>query len=72
MMFNITLTIKPYVSGMTLNAQFLYNHIGGIMVSVLAQGVVDRGFESGTGQTKVYELGICCFTRTIASSYMLK
>jgi hypothetical protein len=47
---------------MTLNAQFLYNHIGGIMVSVLAQSVVDRGFEPGSGQTKDYEIGICCLS----------
>jgi hypothetical protein len=38
---------------MTLNAQFLYNHIGGIMVSVLAQSVVDRGFESGSEKLSI-------------------
>ena len=32
------------------------------MVSVLAPGVVDRGFESLSGKTKDYKIGICCFS----------
>jgi hypothetical protein len=32
------------------------------MVSVLASIVVDRGFENLSGQTKDYEIGICCFS----------
>ena len=31
------------------------------MVSVLASSAVDRGFESRSGQTKDYEIGMCCF-----------
>ena len=31
------------------------------MVSVLASRAVDRGFEPRSGQTKDYEIGICCF-----------
>ena len=33
---------------------FLYvsNHVGGVMVSVFASSVVDRGFESRSGQIK--------------------
>ena len=38
------------------------NRIGGIMVSVLTSNVVDRGFELQSGQTKDYEIGICCFS----------
>ena len=38
------------------------NCISGIMVSVLALSAVDLGFESQSGQTKDYEIGICCFT----------
>jgi hypothetical protein len=38
------------------------NHIGGVMVSVLASSVVDRGFEPRLGQTKDCEIGICCFS----------
>ena len=34
-----------------------YNHIGGVMVSVL-----DYGFKPRTGQTNDYEIGICCFS----------
>ena len=36
--------------------------IGGVMVSVLSSSAVDRGFESHSGQTKDYEIGICCFS----------
>jgi hypothetical protein len=32
------------------------------MVSVLIFGEVDRGFEPLWGQTKDYEIGICCFS----------
>ena len=38
------------------------NCIGGVMVSVLASSVVDRGFEPRPGQTKDYDIGICCFS----------
>jgi hypothetical protein len=36
--------------------------IGGILVSVLASSVVDRGFDPRSGQTKDYKIGICCFS----------
>ena len=32
------------------------------MVSMLTSSVVDGGFESLSGQTKDYEIGICCFS----------
>ena len=32
------------------------------MVSVFSSSAVDRGFESRPGQTKDYEIGICCFS----------
>ena len=32
------------------------------MISVLASSAVDRGFESRSGQTKDYKIGICCFS----------
>ena len=32
------------------------------MVSVLASSAVDRGFELRLGQTKDYNIGICCFS----------
>jgi hypothetical protein len=38
------------------------NHISVVMVSVLSSSVVDRGFESQSGQTKDYEIGNCCFS----------
>ena len=38
------------------------NRIGGGMVSVFASSVVDRGFESRSGQTKDFKIGICCFS----------
>jgi hypothetical protein len=38
---------------------FLFNRIGGILFSVLASSMIDRGFESRSGQTKDYAIGIC-------------
>jgi hypothetical protein len=32
------------------------------MVSVLASSVVDHGFEPRSGQSKGYEIGVCCFS----------
>ena len=37
------------------------NPIDGVIVSVLASGAVDRGFEPRTNQAKDYEIGMCCF-----------
>ena len=50
------LNIVGFVSTSTL-----LDHIGGVMVSVLASSAIDRGFEPRSGQTKDYEIGICCF-----------
>ena len=36
--------------------------IGGVMVSVLASSAVDHEFKHRSGQTKDYEIGICCFS----------
>jgi hypothetical protein len=41
---------------------YIGNRISGVMVSVLASSVVDRGFEPRSGQTKDYKTGICCFS----------
>jgi hypothetical protein len=38
------------------------NHIGCVMFSMLASSAVDCGFESRSGQTKDYKIGICCFS----------
>jgi hypothetical protein len=38
------------------------HRIDGVMVSLLASSVVDRGFEPWSGQTKDYIIGICCFS----------
>jgi hypothetical protein len=37
------------------------------MVSVLALSAVDRVFEPRLGQTKDYEIGICCFSAKYAA-----
>ena len=37
------------------------------MVSVLVSSAVERGFEPWSGQTKDYEIGICCFFAKHAS-----
>ena len=44
-----------------LKPVFVYR-IGDVMVSVLGSSVVDRGLEPGSGQTKDYKIGICCFS----------
>ena len=41
---------------------FHHYYISGVMVSVFALSAVDRGFEARSGQTKDYEIGICCFS----------
>ena len=33
-----------------------------MMVNVLTSNAIDRGFESRSGQTKDYKIGICCFS----------
>jgi hypothetical protein len=38
------------------------NGINGIMVIVIASSAVDGGFGHRSGQTKDYEIGICCFS----------
>jgi hypothetical protein len=35
---------------------------GGVMVSVLPSGAIDRGFDPRSAQTKDYKIGICCFS----------
>ena len=42
-----------------LDFQQHMNCIGGIMVSMLALSVVDRGFESRSGLTNDYKIGSC-------------
>jgi len=37
------------------------NCIGGIMVRLLASSTFDRGVQLRSGQTKDYEIGICCW-----------
>ena len=37
------------------------NHIGGVMISMLASSALDHRFESRSGQTKDSKIGICCF-----------
>jgi hypothetical protein len=40
---------------------------GGVMVSMIAFSVVDCKFDPWLGQTKDYEIGICCFSATCAA-----
>ena len=41
--------------------QYIRVHIPGAS-SVLTSSAVDQGFESRSGQTKDYKIGICCFS----------
>ena len=38
------------------------SRIGGVIVSMLASSVVDRGFQLWSDQAKDYKIGICCFS----------
>ena len=38
------------------------NHNGDVMVSVLAWSTADRWWDPRSGLTKIYYLGICCFS----------
>ena len=44
------------------NYQQHVNRIGGVMVSVLASSAVNHGFQLRSGQTKNYEICICCLS----------
>jgi hypothetical protein len=47
---------------MYMKIQSNLNRIGGVMVSMLSSSTVDHAFESRSGQTKDYKIGICCFS----------
>ena len=40
------------------------NRVGGVIVRVQGSRAVDREFVPRSGQTKYYEIGICCFSAT--------
>ena len=46
------------------------DHIGGVIVSVLASSAIDPGFEPRSGQTKDYKIGICCFSAKNTSCWL--
>jgi len=46
-------------------------HICGVIVSVFALNVVDRGFGPRSGQTKDYKVVICCFSAVSAMAVIL-
>ena len=42
--------------------QTLFNLIGDVIVSMLASIMVDHGLRGPISQTKIYQIGICCFS----------
>jgi len=58
----LTTTHTPYLLLNTLHCPLIIKHIDGVMVSLLTSSVVDPGFELQSGQTKHYNIGICCFS----------
>ena len=40
----------------------VWNHIGSVILNMLTLYAVDRGFKPWSGQTKNYEILICCFS----------
>jgi hypothetical protein len=66
---SMTFTLRPSQFVITVihislfnHLLWIYNRINGVMVSVLAVSVVDRGFEPWSGQTKDYKIGTCCLS----------
>ena len=53
--------MECHFTGLTVRTICL-DCIGGVMVSMLASSVVDRGFDPRLGQTKDYKIVICCFS----------
>ena len=45
-----------------IDSSYPSNRASGVIVRVLALCAVDREFELRSGQTKDYEIGICCFS----------
>ena len=41
---------------------YIFDCIGGVIISVLDSSVVGRVFESQFGETKDYTVGVCCFS----------
>jgi hypothetical protein len=58
---NTIINLWPLLS-LNVSNFFLANRISGVMVSLIALSVVGRGFKPWSGQTKDYEIGICCFS----------
>ena len=58
-MFKVVLSVRRFTDSYPFG---IFKLIGGVMVSMLASSAVDREFESRSGQTKDYEIGICCFS----------
>ena len=64
MLINRKVTQDTTISYLYIYIQQSYselNRIVGVMGSVFASSVVDRGFEPRSSQTKDYAIGICCF-----------
>ena len=63
----INLLLYHFFLSLKILVILITNSIGSIMVIVLASGAVDRGFESQSGQTKDYKIGIFRFSAKYAS-----
>ena len=50
-----------YMHHVIIFIYIFFSYIDGVMVSVFASSVVDRESEAPSGQTKDYEIGICCY-----------
>jgi hypothetical protein len=42
--------------------KYILSRISDVIVSIITSNVVDRGCEPWLGQTKDYDIGICCFS----------
>ena len=62
-MFTVFLLfLSAYQVILIITHSFIPSYIGGVMVSMVTSSVVDHGLEPRLGQTKDYNIGICCFS----------
>lgn len=61
-MNGIPVQIQNETNVKTLRHLLLKCHIDSVMVSIVTSSSINRGFQPMSGQTKDYEMAICCFS----------
>ena len=61
--------LKVALNTITLTLIKTWNHIGGVMVSLLPSSAVVHGFKPWSGQTKDYIIAVCCI-KTLRAEWL--